>query len=282
MWSFLLGSIHVCVTGFVSSGALLAYLGVLQWFDLLNRGNFSFYFAFYREAPNCSDWSERLLPADVLREIALGILLAPFWGVDMTLPRLPFAGATDASSENGIGGCTAVLPHAAISELGRAAERDGGYVTLKGVVDKPCGRSLGVPHHLAVGFDRFSTIFSVCCSDGEHINLREARALLFYLRWLLRSRNRHRHRVIVLVDSRIVVGAVAKGRSGSMLLNSLVRKIYALCFARGLRLQLIYIPTEHNPGDFPSRGARIPGRQHRHPSASTCPACGARPEKPSP
>ena len=80
MWSLLLGGMHVCVTGVGSSGALLAYLGVLQWFDLLNRGKFSFYSAFYRETSDWSDWSERCLPADVLREIALGIILALFWG----------------------------------------------------------------------------------------------------------------------------------------------------------------------------------------------------------
>ena len=79
------------------------------------------------------------------------------------------------------------------------------------------------------------------------------------------------------IDSRVVVGAVAKGRSGSTRLNELVRQIHCMCFAGGLALQLIYIPSEHNPSDFPSRGQRLPGRRPRRTAVQRCPACGALP-----
>ena len=67
----------------------------------------------------------------------------------MALPHLPFVAATDASSD--LGGCTASLPPDAISELARVAERDGEYVVLNGVVDKPRGKTLGTPHSLGCG-----------------------------------------------------------------------------------------------------------------------------------
>ena len=78
MWSLILGALRLCKTACGSSGALLAYLGVLQWFDILQRGKFSFYTALYRETRVWDDWEERALPADLLREVLCGVLLGPF------------------------------------------------------------------------------------------------------------------------------------------------------------------------------------------------------------
>ena len=75
--------------------------------------------------------------------------------------------------------------------------------------------------------------------------------------------------------SRILVGALAKWRSGSMVLDELLRKIHCICFAGDLQLQLLYIPSEHGPSDFPSRGVRLLGRKVRVTAPSRCPACGA-------
>ena len=137
----------------------------------------------------------------------------------MNLNHLPFIAATDASSEYGLGGCTAQRTLASMSSLAALAERDGTYVTLQGVLDKPRIRSLGTPHNLGIGLAEFTSIFSIRCHDDDHINIRECKALLFYVRWLLKSKGRHRHRVIVPVDSKVVVGSVTKGRSGSRILE---------------------------------------------------------------
>ena len=58
------------------------------------------------------------------------MILGPLWGVDMRLPHLDFVGATDASGEFGLGGCTAPMSRRAISQLSKAARRDGEYATL--------------------------------------------------------------------------------------------------------------------------------------------------------
>ena len=83
----------------------------------------------------------------------------------------------------------------------------------------------------------------------------------------------------LLVDSRVVLGAVAKGRLGSQSLNFFLKRIAALCFAGGLELQVVYIPSEFNPADFPSRGLRIPGRRVAAIPLPKCSSCSLRPHE---
>ena len=94
--------------------------------------------------------------------------------------------------------------------------------------------------------------------DNEHINVREGRAFLARLRWVLRARSRHGHRIVILVDSRVWLGGVTKGRSSSLPLNSLLRQVAALVMAGGLVLYVVFIPTAWNPADDPSRGLVLP------------------------
>ena len=94
--------------------------------------------------------------------------------------------------------------------------------------------------------------------DEEHINIREGRAFLALLRWVLRARGRHGHRIVILVDSRVWLGGVTKGRSSSLPLNTLLRQVAALVMAGGLVLHVVFIPTAWNPADDPSRGLALP------------------------
>ena len=154
----------------------------------------------YRESLDYDDWTCRGFPDDALREIACSVIFGPMWGVYMRLPHLDFIGATDASGEFGLGGCTARVPLASLATMAKAAECDGEYATLADVVDKPRSRLLGTPCKVGLRTKDFSSIFSIRCHDDEHINLREARAVLLYVRWILRRQDRHRRRVVILVD----------------------------------------------------------------------------------
>ena len=58
-----------------------------------------------------------------------------------------------------------------------------------------------------------------------------------------------------------------------------MKRIAALCFAGGLEVQVVYIPTEFNPADYPSRGLRVPGRRAPAAPAPKCPSCGLRPSE---
>ena len=83
------------------------------------------------------------------------------------------------------------MPKYELTRLAGIAERDGEYTTISGIEAKPRTRSLGTPNRLQLELNDFATTFSVRCHDREHINLREARAVVHYLKWLLRAEARH-------------------------------------------------------------------------------------------
>ena len=80
-------------------------------------------------------------------------------------------------------------------------------------------------------------------------------------RWLSRKPKNHHSRAVVLVDSKVVLGAATKGRSSAGALRSVLRSLAATLLASDVLLRLVYIPTESNPADAPSRGVR----KRRHP-----------------
>ena len=59
-----MATIELCNTRKGSSAALRAYHGLVQWFDLFQRGQFGFYDAIYRESEAFNDWTVRTLPSD--------------------------------------------------------------------------------------------------------------------------------------------------------------------------------------------------------------------------
>ena len=71
------------------------------------------------------------------------------------------------------------------------------------------------------------------------------------LRWVARSRKKHHKKVVILVDAKAVLGAAAKGRT-----SAVMRAIGAYALSNDLLLRLIYISSEDNPADIPSRGLR--------------------------
>ncbi len=163
--------------------------------------------------------------------------------------------ASDASTTYGYGVSISSLVVEHVRRLARLDTKAGDHVVLgRGVPDDGVDR-VGEPHKLDLGFDDFATVLAVRAPE-EHINLMEGRAFLAALRWFLRSAGRHRRRLVVLIDSRVWIGAAAKGRSSSMPLLRLLRRVSALVLGSGLVVHYIYIPSKHNPADAPSRGIR--------------------------
>ena len=87
--------------------------------------------------------------------------------------------------------------------------------------------------------------------------------------------------MLVLIDAKAVLAAAAKGRSGAAGFKSILRSIAALSLAGGILIYPLYVPSEDNPGDAPSRGLRFlrgvvrDGILDRRRSRRTrCPACG--------
>ena len=88
---------------------------------------------------------------------------------------------------------------------------------------------------------------------GAHINELELRALFTLLRGLARSSGNIGMRFAVLVDSLVVLGIAAKGRSCSRRLNSILRRLNAHVLASGFYVFFGYVASDANPADEPSR-----------------------------
>src|SRR5690349_1272044 len=91
----------------------------------------------------------------------------------------------------------------------------------------------------------------------EHINTLELRAVLTAVLWLLSRPGALRCRVLALVDSSVDLHALRKGRSSAPLISGVLRKIAACVLASGMALLPVWVPSEHNPADGPSRGVDI-------------------------
>ena len=91
--------------------------------------------------------------------------------------------------------------------------------------------------------------------EHTHINELELHSVLLSIRWLssLLMIRGCAGRVVLLVDNAVVVYSSNKGRSSSIRLLSILRRITALCAALDVCLKVIYIPSELNPADAASR-----------------------------
>ena len=93
----------------------------------------------------------------------------------------------------------------------------------------------------------------------EHINIQELNAIEDEIR--RRTENgEHDLRIVVCCDSRVVVGALAKGRTSSRSLSVSLRKLCVLCIAFGIQLRVLWVGTQSNPADHPSRHAVTPSQ----------------------
>jgi hypothetical protein len=112
----------------------------------------------------------------------------------------------------------------------------------------------GVPLLSWVESTDWKTIVSSPWRDtADHINVLELRAIHTALRWVLSFPQSTACRCVVLSDSLVSVGALSKGRSSSSALLRRLRSVAALVLASGLQVYYLWIPSESNPADEPSR-----------------------------
>ena len=94
--------------------------------------------------------------------------------------------------------------------------------------------------------------------ETSHVNLQELRALRREVIRLVARGVCLGTVLIALNDSRVVVGAVAKGRSSSFKLNGLLRGMLPHLVMGRVSLGVLWIETEANPADHPSRFRSLP------------------------
>ena len=86
----------------------------------------------------------------------------------------------------------------------------------------------------------------------QHINLLELEALIGLIRGLM-DRGLGNRRVLCLVDSRVVLGSVCKGRSSSRRVIFRLRRFGGMLLSNNLSLDLCWVPSWANASEAPSR-----------------------------
>jgi hypothetical protein len=87
--------------------------------------------------------------------------------------------------------------------------------------------------------------------------VQEVVASTLALRWVIRQAQFHTTRVVMLSDSQVAVGCLAKGRSSAASLVRHLRRFAGLALSGDVQVFLVWVPTEDNPSDGPSRGRGV-------------------------
>ncbi|CAE7302251.1 unnamed protein product [Symbiodinium sp. CCMP2456] len=237
-----------------SPKAVSSLLGVLQWFSLLQRGMFSMFDEVYKFASQPQQQERKPLPEQVLGELVEFLALAPLLPAALDRQFLDTMLACDAAPEFGFGVCAFDCGRRVTEEVGRLAERRGDYVRLlPGPACAEVPRS-GTQHRLPFEEQQFRTLISCKARKPAHSGLLECHGVLLTLKWVSRSKARFHSRPVILVDAKVALGCISKGRSSARALRRVLRSTAAVCLACDLLPRLIYIPSESNPADGPSRG----------------------------
>jgi hypothetical protein len=122
---------------------------------------------------------------------------------------------------------------------------------------------IGNPVRLPFAQSSFTDVISLKAKHISHSGAMGAHGFLLCLQWVLRSKSRFSSRVVIGIDAKVVLHAAIKGRSSSPTLSSIIRSIAAHCLAGDLLLYPLYVPSESNPADAPSRGRRRRPPQRR-------------------
>ena len=116
--------------------------------------------------------------------------------------------------------------------VGRLPEQRGEHVTLLPTPGAPPPRSRpGKPHLLPIRQSAFTHVISARKRHAAHPGLLEVHAARLGLEWLCRSPAKFGKRVCMLIDTRAILGAVAKGRTSARSVRMQISRIDALSLA---------------------------------------------------
>jgi len=218
---------YVARRGRVKRKALERLLGHWAWWLQLCRPMYAILHSVYRTMFDSESEVLDLCPA-TCAELRYLSQLAPFVKADLALPVLPVVHMVDAGPQFG------AVVYARHKPVEFTADVS------------PPPRS------------QWRTALVRKWKWKEHNNLGEARSAIWATERAARAGGRN-HRCVVYSDSQVVIGAWAKGRSSSLLLNRLCRVQAALCLLYGMRVYMRYVSSGENLADGPSRGLRYPG-----------------------
>jgi len=236
LWKLCDATVALMRQRYCSGDDLRVLMGRWTWACMINRPTLAVFNAVYRYIEVAGSRNFRMWPV-VRVELETIMGLAPLLFVKLCSPWCERVVATDASSTGlGVVACK-------VSRETVQAVAAGGVCGDQHVVDRFVQRQ------------DWRVIVSSRWRDPEHINSLETRAVSTALRWLLSTRDPSvfGSKILLCSDSQVVVGALRKGRSPSRVLLRRIRNISSLLLASQLRLTVLWISTDINPADEPSR-----------------------------
>lgn len=218
--------------------AMQVLLGRWTWILLLRRPLLSVFRAVYLFAAKSSHLS-LALGSFVRAELELVMELLPLCVASLTWPDAGITLATDASK---LGGAAVFAP---------ASIRVGKHgITELRSTDL---RSMAPEVSFFVASQPWTTVVKAKWRFGNDICCLEYAATLLGLRWATRQAKLHHTDLAVLVDNQALCFGLRKGRSSTISILLLLRRLAALQLAANLHLTALFVPTESNPADEPSR-----------------------------
>lgn len=203
------------------------------------------------------------LPPHILDELRAMAYLIPLACWDMRKKIGTSVLSTDATPSSG-GAARTTVPAALAEELWRVSEVKGEAVRMDGQPGRDLLQSFNDPKEPCLIAStmgktlKWKATSSYTFRQTSHINLQEARALRREVARLAKNRRSGNCIQICFNDSRVVCGAVGKGRSSSYKLNGILRGMLPYLLLANISLGLIWVETDSNPADHPSRMKPIP------------------------
>ena len=218
---------------------LAAVVGRWTWFMLVSRSALACFSSVYRFAL-CADRNRWVMWASVRRELLHAVAIGPLLTASLSSNWCGHIVATDASTD-GLGVVAAEAPQQLVVVAARAA----GSLVAKDAAATALDQSLVTRP--------WTTWVATRWRAPEHINSLELRAISTGVRRVLSSPLTIGRRLLLLCDSQVAVGALAKGRSSARTILLRLRPLTALLLSSGLLLYPRWVASALNPADGPSR-----------------------------
>ncbi|CAE7443412.1 unnamed protein product [Symbiodinium sp. CCMP2592] len=252
---------RLVATGWATKEIMQKVLGFLAFAFQFRRELFCLHHRVYNFVAKLPEKKWCRLPNHIVDELRSVALHLPFARWNMRRSLHPSVLATDATPTSG-GAVRARVAPELNEELWRRSEIRGAPVRL----DRAEAFTWKAEEPIAVS--TFASAISECLQwtvtasysfrSTSHINLQEGRALRREIARMASALRNAGHVQVCLNDSRVIVGAVAKGRSSSYKLNGLLRAQLPYLIFADIVLALLWVETESNLGDHPSRFRSLP------------------------
>ena len=241
--------------------ALQRLLGLITFHLQFRRELFSLQHHVYKFLASMPDHEIVWLPSFVIDELRSLALHLPFCYTNLRRSIADKVLATDATPSSG-GAVLASAPPALAEELWRLSEHRGEALRLdRGsafLEDAGEPKAPSIFASVAAECMEWEPVASYHFRHTSHINLQEARALK---RELVKFASDPAHSGLIRIclnDSRVCVGAFAKGRSSSFRLNGCLRSLLPYLVLGNVSFAVLWVETHSNPADFPSRFMPLP------------------------